>query len=187
MAIRILKIQGTREAEREARLARAREWMEQRGWRLVDYSAPAGSAMFERAEGAPRLGWFAASRWLPGPDWFRPRTWLGGRRLSLRRVVLVGAVGVVVLAAFLTLFNFSRTPGTARPGTAAADAGESWRYVSVESLNVRAEPKPGSEIVGVLYQNQRVMVEKSASGWARVVRPQWGFVAAQYLSDHPSR
>lgn len=187
MAIRILKIHGKAEGEREAQLVRAREWMEQRGWRLVDFSAPAGSAMFERAEGAPRLGWFAASRWLPGPDWFRPRAWLGGMRLSVRRLALLGGVGVLVLAAFLTLFNFSRTPGTGRLGTAAADAGETWRYVSVESLNLRAEPKPGAQIVGVLYQNQRVMVEKSVAGWARIVRPQWGFVAAQYLSEHPAQ
>ena len=185
MHIRIFKIQGRSEALREERLKGVRRWMEDRDWQLVDYSPELGSAVFERGEGAPALGWFDATRWLPGPDWFQPRLWLARMRVSPRRLLLAAAVGLAVVLAFSALFNFSLISPRGRGGAATRGAAETWLYGTVESLNIRAEPKPGAQIVGVLYRNQSVMVEKSSGGWARVVKPTWGFVAAKYLRDHP--
>jgi hypothetical protein len=181
----MLKIEGATAERREARLQSAQRWMENRGWRLVDYSPAVGSAMFERDERAPPLGWLDASRWLPGPDWFQPRAWLAGLRLTPRRLLLAGGVGMLVAVAFVTLLHFSHTPTTARRAAGGGNPEETWLYVSVDSLNVRGEPKPGAQIVGVLYRNQRVMVEKGEGSWARVVRPQWGFVSRQFLKQHP--
>ncbi len=187
MRIRIFKIKGSGEKLRERRLKRLRGWMERRGWWLVDYSPEAGSAIFERAEGAPALGWFDPTRWLPGPGWFQPGLWLAWPRRTPRRVGLAAAVGLAVAGAFGTLLSFSVIGTAKREPAAAQNPAESWLYVNADSLNVRAEPKPGAQIVGVLYQNQRVMVEKSEAGWARLVRPQWGYVAARYLGEHPLR
>ncbi len=186
MRIRIFRIQGGNPQSRERRLERLRGWMEARGWQLADYAPEAGSAMFERAEGAPPLGWFDPTRWLPGPDWFRPRDWLVRPRLSARRLMLGGAVGLLVAAAFGALLDFSTTPASRR-GAAARQSAETWLYVRADSLNIRAEPKAGAQIVGVFYRNQRVMVENRRDGWTRVVRPQWGYVAGKYLGDHPLR
>ena len=116
--------------------------------------------------------------------WFRPAQWLGGA--SPRRIALATGVGLAVAAAFAVLISFSRAPGLLQGGAPAAQAElEKWRYVTVDSLNVREAPKAGAQIVGVLYRNQRVMIAETERGWTRLVQPQWGFVASKYLQDSP--
>lgn len=187
MQIRIFKIQGVSERSRERHLERVCRWMEQRDWQLVDYSEEAGSAMFERAEGAPAPGLLDPTRWLPGPDWFQPGAWLGRLRFSPRQLALGGAVGLAVVVAFGTLLNFTVSPTAARKTTATQKAGETWLYVSADYLNLRAEPKTGARIIGVFFRNQRVMVEKDEGGWMRVLRPDYGYVAGKFLKEHPIR
>ena len=65
--IRILKITGHSDEARRVRLQRIEPWMAVRGWRLADYSQEARSAVFERPDDAPPLGWLDATRWLPAP------------------------------------------------------------------------------------------------------------------------
>ena len=79
-------------------------------------------------------------------------------------------------------------PSYSRPSLSVKGTGgqsEAWHYVSVGSLNVRAAPVQGAQIVGVLYRNQRVLVGETEKGWARIIKPERGFVAAQFLVTHP--
>ncbi len=186
MHVRILKIRGDRKQTRQQRLKQTRSWMEAHGWRLMDYSEELGSVAFERAEGAPPLGWFDRTRYLPGPDWFQPREWLRRPLGSPRKLAFAGGIGLAVMVAFVLLLNFSHSAGPVRM-QGKRERAESWFYVTVDSLNIRAEPKPGAQIVGVLYLNQRVLVGERTKGWARIVKPEWGYIAERFLQDHPAR
>ena len=58
--------------------------------------------------------------------------------------------------------------------------------VSASSLNVRALPNGDAQLVGVLYRNQRVLALAPEHGWAQVVQPEKGYVAARFLSEVPT-
>ncbi|MCZ6474112.1 MAG: SH3 domain-containing protein [SAR324 cluster bacterium] len=185
MNVRILKISGNSPTSRQRRLEQAQAWMERHGWRLMDYSEELGSAAFERDANASALGLFDPTRWLPGPGGLRPGGSLRALLASPRRLLFSLTVIVVVAAAFVLLLNYSQFKSSNAAN--AQQQGESWLYVSVESLNIRAEPKPNAQIVGAFYLNQRVLVTGRKKGWARVVKPEWGYVAARYLQEHPAQ
>ncbi len=179
--IRIIKITGRNEGARRDRLERIERWMGRSGWRLADYADEARSAVFERPERAPRLPRLDPTRWAPGPDPWKPREWLHALRADARLLVVPGLVVALVLAVVLP-----RLPAPQVPLEASREAAEEdWFYVNASQLNVRGGPGTEHQVVGVLYRNQRVLVEERTDGWARIVSPQWGYVAASYLSDHP--
>lgn len=185
MNIRILNIRGAGKTARAQQLQHVTAWMEARGWQLMDYAESSGSAAFERAADAPRLGWLDPTRWLSGPDWFRPRSWLGSGMASPRELILAGAVCVVVAAVFLGVLSYSYSgPSSLIKGGADA-RNETWLYVNANTLNVRASPVSEAQIVGVLYRNQKVLVDQTNEGWARIVQPEKGFVAARFLKPYP--
>lgn len=187
MRVRILTIKGPTKAARQARLAAAREWMEAHGWELGDFDPGLGSALFERREGAGPVKWNDPTRWLPPPGWFRPREWMGALAARPRQLALGGGVGVVVLAGFVAvLSSTSFSDGPAPPGVHVREGQEVWLYVHADALNVRAEPEGGSQIVGVLYRNQKVLVAGQKGEWLRLAAPERGFAAARFLADHPA-
>ena len=99
-------------------------------------------------------------------------------------MAFAGAICLAVVTAFVLLLSFSHSrPSLSVKGTGGQS--EAWHYVSVGSLNVRAAPVQGAQIVGVLYRNQRVLVGETEKGWARIIKPERGFVAAQFLVTHP--
>lgn len=185
MKLRILNIAGRGKKARAQQLQRVQAWMEFHGWQLMHYSEGADTAAFERAPGAPPLGWFNATRWLPGPDWRRPGAWLGVGRYSTRDLVLAGSVCLIVGAAFFGVLSYSYSGPSSLGKSGAGQGKESWLYVNANSLNLRLSPISEAQIVGVLYRNQKVLVDQTNEGWARVVKPERGFVAAKFLKPHP--
>ena len=121
----------------------------------------------------------------PGPDWNRPGAWLGTGRYSTRELALVAAVCLIVGAAFFGVLSFSYSGPSSLGKAGAGNERESWLYVNANSLNVRLSPDSQAQIVGVLYRNQKVLVDQTDEGWARVVKPERGFVAAKFLKPHP--
>jgi len=184
MNVRILNIAGTGSKSREKRLRQVEAWMKSHGWELMDYSDELGSAAFERAPAAPPLGWFDATRWMPAPDWMRPGAWLRRSTATPRQMAFAGGICLAVGAAFVLLLSATNS-GSSLSVKGAGGQGEAWHYVAVGWLNVRAEPVSGAQIVGVLYRNQRVLVGETEKGWARIIKPERGFVAAQFLLTHP--
>lgn len=185
MNVKIVKIPGRGRQSRQNSFALMNAWMENHGWKLMDYAEGAATAAFERAPDAPPLGWFDPTRWLPGPDWNRPRAWISGRRGSKRDVILIGAVCLVVAVAFMAVLSYSNSGPSSLGSGGGAVAGETWLYVNANSLNVRLSPVSGAQIVGVLYRNQKVLVNQTNEGWARLVQPEKGFVAEKFLKPHP--
>lgn len=187
MQIRIFTIRGRTESARGERLARLRGWMEEHGWLMVDLSDEGGSVVFERPEEAARLRPLHPTLWLPGPDWFHPREWLATLLTIPRQTVIVGGAGLLVSLAFVALLAVSHSsappdgPGAA-PGQAST---ESWQFVKSDALNLRVSPDDKAQIVGVLYRNQRVEVTERKEGWARIVRPERGYVSMEFLQDYP--
>ena len=80
----------------------------------------------------------------------------------------------MLLLAFLSASFRGGLPGTT---PVEVRAKEQWQFVAVGALNVRVEPHPYSQIVGALYQNQRVLVEERMKEWVRISVPERGFVA----------
>ena len=185
MVVKIVKIPGRDKQARQNQFARVNAWMAGHGWKLMDYAEGANTAAFERAPDAPPLGWFNPTRWLPGPDWIRPGAWLGGRRGSRREVILIVSVCLFVGAAFMGVLSYSYSGPSSLGRGGEEVSGESWLYVNANTLNVRLSPVSGAQIVGILYRNQKVLVDQTNSGWARVVQPEKGFVAERYLKPHP--
>jgi hypothetical protein len=106
-------------------------------------------------------------------------------RYSARELVLAGLVCLIVGAAFLGVLSYSYS-GPSSLGKAGSGQGEeSWLYVNANSLNLRLSPVSQAQIVGVLYRNQKVLVDQTNEGWARVVKPERGFVAAKFLKPYP--
>ena len=182
----ILDIPGRTTTARMRKLEKTRRRMERRGWELVDYSDPIGSALFGRAKGAPPLRIWHITRWLPALAPLHPRGWLAGAASASRSTLLgagIGLAATVLLLAFLSASFRGGLPGT---NSVEAQAKEEWQFVAVGALNVRAEPHPYSQIVGALYPNQRVLVEGRKKGWARISVPERGYVAARFLQDQPA-
>ena len=174
MKLRILKIAGRGKKARAQQLQWVQAWMEIHGWQLMHYSEGADRAAFGRAPGAPPLGWFDATRWLPGPDWKRPGAWLGTGQRPARELAILAAVGLIVGAAFFGVLSYSYSGPSSLFKAGARYGEESWLYVNANSLNVRVSPLSQAQIVGVLYRNQKVLVDQTNEGWARVVKPERG-------------
>lgn len=194
--IRLIKITGWTHAAREKRLKVVTDWMRAHGWEMTDFSAEAGSAFFERAGGAPRLGWFDPTRWLPGPVSWRPmELWTAIRadpRLLLPPALLTVLVAAVVMVATATEMQGLNDP---RPGkTPAKDsaaqntgqkASQGWWVVTSARLNVREAPTTLSQIVGVLYKDQRVLVRNASDAdWVEIELPERGFVARKFVNSN---
>lgn len=157
--------------------------MAARGWRLADYAEEAGSALFERSEQAPRLGWLDATRWLPGPGALRPGNWLSTLRADPRLALVPVGVTMLVLVIGLALFGPSRFSLKALQHETDASR---WFVVTATQLNVREGPDAARQQVGVLYKGQRVMVEGAVNDqWVRISIPAQGYVAKQYLNPAP--
>lgn len=189
MSIRILKVVGDSEAAREAHLAELKAWMGRYGWRLTDYATEAGTALFERADGAPPLSRLHPTRWLPGPAPWRPRELWRTVRADPRLAVAAVALLFAVFVAVQTVRN---PPAFVRSNTdlqalAEGEHPETWRYVNADVLNVRAGPSTQHQVVGVLYRNQRVLVEAVEDGWAKLTKPERGYVAQRYIQDVPAQ
>ena len=177
--IRILSIPGRSPAARRARLERVVAWMGTRGWQLGDYAEETGTALFERPADASPLPRLDATRWLPGPQALRPGQWLATVRADPRLAVLPG--GLLVVAVVLAAGLLGRSAFDAEALQRAASS-EGWYVVTADQLNVRAKPALGSPIVGVLYREQRVLVEGEVDAdWVRVGIPEHGYVARSYL------
>ena len=195
--IRIIKIMGWNDAARERRLQVVSSWLEGHGWVLTDYSDEAHSAMFERPENAPRLGVFHPTRWMPAPFSWRPQDLLASIGADPRLLILpaLGFAGVVVVVTGLSLAfpgpgaDQENVPGSASPpanGAARNGQRERWLVVASVRLNVREDPSLESQVVGVLYKDQRVLVrEEVAGGWVRIGLPERGFVSRRFLIEKP--
>ncbi|MEE8435427.1 MAG: SH3 domain-containing protein [bacterium] len=182
--IRLIKITGWTHAARENRLKVVADWMRDHGWEMTDFSEEAGSAFFERAAGAPRLGWFDPTRWLPGPVSWRPwELWTAIRadpRLLLPPALLTAlGVAVVMVAA---------APDLAPPAPASVPqktgqkVSEKWWVVTSVRLNVREAPTTLSQVVGILYKDQRVLVRAEIdANWVEIELPERGFVARKFV------
>lgn len=180
---RILKIPGRSPALRHERLREVEAWMVARGWRLADYAEEAGSALFERGEGAPPLGWRDATRWLPGPGALHPRQWLTTLRADPRLAIVPGGALVLVLLVSLALFGHGSIDFRALQKKEAA---RNWFVVTASQLNVRDGPGSARQQVGVLYKGQRVLVEGTVNNtWVRISIPAQGYVAKAFLHPAP--
>lgn len=182
--IRILKITGHSDEARRARLQRIEPWMAARGWRLADYSQEARSAVFERPDDAPPLRWLDATRWLPAPRSWKPGELLHFVWADPRWLVLPGVVVVLLIVLGLALFAPSSFDAE---DIARRQAQQNWFYVVANQLNVREAPGRNAQTVGVLYRDQRVLVEGVVDEtWARIEVPLRGYVARAYLSGTPT-
>jgi len=177
--IRILNIRGSTPQDRRERLQRVQDWMAGRGWRLADYAEEAGSAMFEREPAAPPLGLFDGTRWLPGPEPWKPREWWATLRAEPRLAALPAALLIVAAVGLLSALG----PSVPAPWEQAAQEQQGdWRVVTASQLNVRESPSPRAQVVGVLFQHQRVLVEGVVDAeWVKVGLPERGYVASGYL------
>lgn len=183
MMTRILKILGRNPALRRERLQRVEGWMASRGWRLADYSEEAGSALFERGEDGPPLGWLDGTRWLPGPGALAPRQWLATLRADPRLGIAPGGALVLLLLLAMALFGPSRLNLKTLQHEQAA---RNWFVVTTRQLNVRDGPDTSHQQVGVLYKGQRVKVEGAVNNtWVRISIPTQGYVAKTYLAPAP--
>lgn len=177
---RILRIPGRDAAARRARLAQVEAWMGTRGWRLADFAEEAGSALFERPAEAPPLGPLDATRWLPGPRALHPSQWWVTLRADHRVVALPGLVLAVALVLGLALFG----PSTLDVEQIRREAEQAnWYTVTADQLNVRGGPGTQHPVVGVLYRDQRVMVEAEVDAeWVKLGIPERGYVSREYLA-----
>lgn len=182
--MRILKIVPKRGEYRTDRMKVIQSWMSAHGWHLADYAGEAGSAAFVRDEDAPRLSLFAPTRWLPGPDALKPREWWRTARSDPRLVILPGGAAFALLVAILSLM----APNSFLSQEALKQEKEAkWRYVSAPKLNVREAPNRTAQIVGILYRNQRVLLEGQVNAeWVKLGPPSRGYVASRYLSSQPA-
>lgn len=199
--IRLIKITGWTSSARENRLKVVAEWMHGHGWEMTDYSEEAGSAFFERTAGAPPLGWFDPSRWLSGPFSWKPRElWTAIRadpRLLLPPALLTVFVVMVVMVVMVATapdmpgsnHPRSKTPSTGDLADSASQktgrkASESWWVVTSGRLNVREAPSTLSQVVGILYKDQRVLVRSEVNAnWVEIELPERGFVARKFVSS----
>jgi hypothetical protein len=183
MRTRILTISGHSPAARQAHLARCTAWMAERGWALADYEDELGSAVFHPAGDGGSLPAWHPRRLLPPPGAFDPGTWWAAlRRRGPGPFLVAGGATVVAVALFAGLVLGVFGGGT--PAEAPVPA-EQWRFVTASSLNVRALPSGEAQIVGVFHENQRVLARAAEHGWAQVVQPEKGYVAARFLSEVP--
>ena len=175
MAYRIYPIRGNSLGSRRARLESTRRWLAHRGWHLVEFAEQTGQAMFEQSGASGSH----AGRIYPWE--FPPGYWSGllEEWLVPRRLVLIAAVAVV--AAALIALNAGRSKYDPEQTAKAFDA--RWRIVSVDTLNVREQANPNSQIVGLLFKSQRVLIGERQGDWMEIVQPQRGFVAAQFLDE----
>ena len=181
---RILTIPGPRAAARRARLERVTAWMAARGWLLGDYAEETATALFERPPEAAPLPWLDGTRWLPGPRPWRPAEWLPTLRADPRLLALPALVGALLAVLGLLLFGASSFDRERARRQAAA---EGWHVVTTAQLHVRAGPGEQHPVVGVLYREQRVLVEGVVDAtWARVGLPERGYVARVYLLPAPA-
>lgn len=183
MRTRILTISGPTPETRQAQLARCRAWMAERGWALADYEDELGSAVFHPAGDGGSLPRWHPRRLLPPPGALTPGTWWAALRRRGPAPFLVGG-GATLVAVLLFAGLVLGVFGGGAPAEPPEPA-EQWRFVTASSLNVRALPSGEAQIVGVLYENQRVLVRAPEHGWARVVQPEKGYVAARFLSAVP--
>jgi hypothetical protein len=177
--IRILNIRGSSPQARRERLQRVQDWMARRGWRLADYAEEAGSAMFERDPAAAPLGPLDPTRWLPGPEPWKPREWWATLRAEPRLAALPAAVLAVAAIGLVSAL----APSLPAPWEQAAREQQGdWRVVIADQLNVREGPSTTAQVVAVLYRDQRVLVEGAVDAeWVRVGVPERGYVSAGYL------
>jgi uncharacterized protein YgiM (DUF1202 family) len=190
--IRLIKITGWTIAARENRLKVVADWMRGHGWEMTDFSEEAGSAFFERSAGAPRLGWFDPTRWLPGPVFWRPwELWTAIRadpRLLLPPALLALLVAAVVLVATAPEIQRPVAPPAPAsvPQKTERKAPESWWVVTSVRLNVREAPTTLSQVVGILYKDQRVLVRAEIdANWVEIELPERGFVARKFVRAKP--
>lgn len=183
--IRIVNIPGRRADIRRERLSRLKSWMGSHGWILADYSEEAGQAMFERGPGAGGLPPWHSTRWLPMPAAWHPKNWglafTAEPRLAIPPAALVLALLLGwMMPAVSSLMESSHLPA------AEEQQAEKWRVVIVERLNVREAPTTDSQIVGFLYQDQRVLVEGEVDRtWVKIGLPKRGYVAQEFLIQSP--
>jgi len=183
--LRILKVQGRTRSARDQRLALLCIWMEAAEWQLMDYSPELRSAAFERHPDAGSLSRFHPTRWLPGPDWHRPGVWFQSMGTVTRLGAVAGMVGLLMVGGMLGMLYLSHTGASLGLSTGTDTPEDPWHYVDASMLNVREHPLDNSQIVGVLYRNQRVEVKRITEGWAELVKPERGYVAAKFLKTHP--
>lgn len=180
MTTRIVRIPGRSAPARRRRLERVTDWMAKRGWRLVDFAEGEASALFERPEDAAPLSRWDGTRWLPGPGALRPGQWLLTLRADPRLLVLPAIPCALALFLAAALFAPSSFDAERIRQEAAA---ENWYTVNADQLNVREKPDTASQVVGVLYRDQRVLVEGEVNDrWVKVGVPERGYVAREYLT-----
>lgn len=183
MRTRILTISGHTPAARQAHLARCQAWMAERGWALADYEDELGSAVFHPSGDGAGLPPWHPRRLLPPPGAFDAAAWWGGLRRQGPGPFLLGG-GATLVAVMLFAGLVLGVFGGGGPDEPPAPE-EQWRFVTASSLNVRALPSGEAQIVGVLYENQRVLAREATHGWAQVVQPEKGYVAARFLAEVP--
>lgn len=181
--VRILKIPGRNKWQRKDFLADAQAWMERHGWHLEHTSIEDGSAMFMLDEGARIPGFFHATRWLPTHGLWKPHRLL--RYFWVRPQAALLPLVVLILLAVVGVIQFA-PPEFVRQIVKEREAllgnRENWYSVNASSLNVRETPDGNSPAVGILYRNQRVLVERVENGWAQLGKPERGFVALKFLT-----
>lgn len=195
--IRFINIRGKTDDARSDRLEAVTLWMRAQGWEMTDFSEEAGSAIFEREAGAPRLGWFDPTRWLPGPFSWQPAALWEAVRADPRLLLAAGMLAallamvvtvVVVLAVFFTAPDFPPpTPAQVLQKT-EQEALETWWVVTSGRLNVREAPSTESQVVGILYKDQRVLLgTRVDASWVEIELPERGFVARKYVRAEPPK
>lgn len=104
------------------------------------------------------------------------------------RLVIAGIIGVALLA---SLFNrdAETDAAAALKKSSEGEKPSYYMYVASDGLNVRKGPGVDSDIVTVLYQNDKIMTDKvSHDGWYKIAaldESAEGYVNAAYLSDKP--
>lgn len=182
--MRILKIVPKRDEYRTDRMKTIQAWMTAHGWQLADYAGEAGSAAFARDEEAPRLPLFDPTRWLPGPDALKPREWWRTVRADPRWAIFPGGASFALLVVILSLVA---PPSFLSQEAMKREEEAKWRYVTAPKLNVREAPSSTSQAVGILYKNQRVLLEgKVNAKWVKLGPPSRGYVASRFLSSQPT-
>ncbi len=173
MKYRLHRIRGRTHASRRARLEATRKWMEPRGWQLVDYAEGNGRAMFEREAPLSLLRLLDVRQWRLPPGYL---TGLMEEWIQPRNLVIAGSVTMLVVVFFLVMGALSLDQASLADKELAQ-----WWKVNADRLNVREEPISNARVVGILRQNERVLVGAERGDWIEVVKPYTGFVAKSYL------
>ncbi len=184
--LRIVRIVGRGEEGRRRRLMEVQAWMGAAGWRLTDYAETERSAMFERSSEAGALPFWHATRWLPAPWSWRPkavfRALHAEPRLSALPAVVLAVAWLIYIGTVGSLPSLLDSPLREAARRAATEQEDAWLFVTSSALNVREAPSGEARIVGVLYRGQRVLIAAEEDGWARLEKPERGYVSRRFLA-----